>query len=44
MFLFKCTGKKSMRVKCIRERNLNVLPFCYVFADRSLTNLLIGVL
>ena len=44
MFLFERTGKKLMRVKCIGERNLNILPFCYVFADKSLMNFLIGVL
>ena len=30
MFLSECTGKKLMGVKCIEERNLNILSFCYV--------------
>ena len=35
MFLFESTGKKLMRVKCIGERNLDILQFSYVFAGRS---------
>ena len=30
IFSLECTGKKLMQIKCIGERNLNILSFCYV--------------
>ena len=37
---FECIGNKVMRIKCIGERNLSILSFCYVLFTGVQTGML----